>query len=147
MTQFLLEFSKPDTTNLVGKNLLIKTDLTLGIGEIVSLDSNKLRVYFQKGNLIKSIDKDSDRILFLPDKKALKNQELLPGELNLSLNSLELKYAHIYDKLSSLSNSRTRLLPHQIESTYLVVNSLKPRFILADEVGLGKTIEAGLIMK
>src|SRR5690606_24243888 len=38
-------------------------------------------------------------------------------------------------------------LPHQIEATYQVVNSLRPRFILADEVGLGKTIEAGLVMK
>jgi ERCC4-related helicase len=58
-----------------------------------------------------------------------------------------LKLTHAFDKLSALSNSRTRLLPHQIESTHIVVNSLKPRFILADEVGLGKTIEASLVMK
>ncbi|MCE9501066.1 MAG: DEAD/DEAH box helicase family protein [Leptospira sp.] len=72
--------------------------------------------------------------------------ENLP-EMLLSLMAYELKLTHAYDKLSSLSNSRTRLLPHQIESTHIVVNSFSPRFILADEVGLGKTIEAALIMK
>lgn len=63
------------------------------------------------------------------------------------LDAHRIKLSHLYDKLSSLSNSRTRLLPHQIEATYLVANALRPRFILADEVGLGKTIEAGLIIK
>lgn len=63
------------------------------------------------------------------------------------LDAHRVKLSHIYDKLSSLSNSRTRLLPHQIEATHRVVQALRPRFILADEVGLGKTIEAGLIMK
>jgi len=73
--------------------------------------------------------------------------ETIPGSSELGLLGHELKLTHAFDKLSALSNSRTRLLPHQIESTYIVVNSLKPRFILADEVGLGKTIEASLIMK
>ncbi len=63
------------------------------------------------------------------------------------LDSYRIKLSHAFDKLSSLSNSRTRLLPHQIEATHIVVNALRARFILADEVGLGKTIEAGLIIK
>lgn len=58
-----------------------------------------------------------------------------------------IRLSHSYDKLSSLSNSRTRLLPHQIEATHRVCSALRPRFLLADEVGLGKTIEAGLVMK
>jgi len=73
-----------------------------------------------------------------------------PEEYNLAfgvLDAYRIKINHIYDKLTSVSNSRTRLLPHQIEATHRIVNSIRPRFILADEVGLGKTIEAGLIMK
>ncbi|MBW7858428.1 MAG: DEAD/DEAH box helicase family protein, partial [Leptonema sp. (in: Bacteria)] len=58
-----------------------------------------------------------------------------------------IRLSHSFDKLSSLSNSRTRLLPHQIEATHRVCSALRPRFLLADEVGLGKTIEAGLVMK
>ncbi|MCB1323702.1 MAG: DEAD/DEAH box helicase family protein [Spirochaetales bacterium] len=71
-------------------------------------------------------------------------------EIELAMAALEarrIQLTHLYDKLSSLSNSRTRLLPHQLEATHRVVSALRPRFLLADEVGLGKTIEAGLIMK
>ncbi len=71
-------------------------------------------------------------------------------ELDIALCSLDahrIKISHVYDKLSSLSNSRTRLLPHQLEATHRVASAFRPRFILGDEVGLGKTIEAGLVMK
>ncbi|MCB1174063.1 MAG: DEAD/DEAH box helicase [Leptospiraceae bacterium] len=66
---------------------------------------------------------------------------------NTVLEACQIKISHLYAKLGCLSNSRTRLLPHQIEATHRVVSSLRPRFLIADEVGLGKTIEAGLIIK
>ncbi|HEU4965645.1 MAG TPA: SNF2-related protein, partial [Bacilli bacterium] len=37
--------------------------------------------------------------------------------------------------------------PHQIDTAKKVLNDLHGRAILADEVGLGKTIEAGLVLK
>lgn len=46
-----------------------------------------------------------------------------------------------------LSNSRTDLLPHQILLTHQIVNAQRRRFLIADEVGLGKTIEAGMILR
>ncbi len=58
-----------------------------------------------------------------------------------------LHFAHHFDKIQSLSNSRTQILGHQIESTYKIVTSINPRFLIADEVGLGKTVEAGLVIK
>jgi superfamily II DNA or RNA helicase len=45
-----------------------------------------------------------------------------------------------------LSDSRTDLMPHQITLAHTVVSSEKRRFLIAEEVGLGKTIEAGLII-
>jgi len=39
------------------------------------------------------------------------------------------------------------ILPHQINTLARVIARDKVRFLLADEVGLGKTIEAGLIMR
>ncbi|HNX22480.1 MAG TPA: SNF2-related protein [Spirochaetota bacterium] len=65
----------------------------------------------------------------------------------LKSESFILKLAHTYNKILSLSNSRTRILAHQVESTHRIVNSLRQRFLIADEVGLGKTIEAGLVIK
>ena len=38
-------------------------------------------------------------------------------------------------------------LPHQLEVAKQVVENMNGKAILADEVGLGKTIEAGLILK
>jgi SNF2 family DNA or RNA helicase len=37
--------------------------------------------------------------------------------------------------------------PHQVDTAKKVISQLRGRAILADEVGLGKTIEAGLILK
>lgn len=42
---------------------------------------------------------------------------------------------------------KMEFLEHQIETATTVMNEMNGRAILADEVGLGKTIEAGLILK
>ena len=49
------------------------------------------------------------------------------------------------NKGGQLSNARTEILPHQIFAAHRVVSNARRRFLLADEVGLGKTIEAGMI--
>jgi len=45
-----------------------------------------------------------------------------------------------------LLGSRTSLLPHQVYIAKNVAERFAPRVLLADEVGLGKTIEAGMII-
>jgi ATP-dependent helicase HepA len=49
------------------------------------------------------------------------------------------------DSLGALLSSRIHVLPHQIGAAGRVLSDRMPRFVLADEVGLGKTVEAGLV--
>jgi superfamily II DNA or RNA helicase len=42
---------------------------------------------------------------------------------------------------------KIKILPHQVKAAIRVLNEMQGRAILADEVGLGKTIEAGIILK
>ncbi|MNI66845.1 RNA polymerase-associated protein RapA [compost metagenome] len=53
-----------------------------------------------------------------------------------------------FDELQCLKHlGSLEPMTHQIDTAKRVLNQMRGRAILADEVGLGKTIEAGLILK
>ena len=67
----------------------------------------------------------------------------------LSLKATQLKQTDKIDHLISVDAIRTKLIPYnfQLHTALQVINEMNSNAILADEVGLGKTIEASLIMK
>ncbi|WP_061234997.1 DEAD/DEAH box helicase [Leptospira weilii] len=146
--QLSLDFESKSRSGYRGDFCYLTNSPESGIGKIVSSIDGKVTIEFAAISSKKTVSENSPYLKILPDYPSPLRNVSQQGELmDLALTAYELKLTHAFDKLSALSNSRTRLLPHQIESTYIVVNSLRPRFILADEVGLGKTIEAALVMK
>jgi SNF2 family DNA or RNA helicase len=66
----------------------------------------------------------------------------------LALEAEKTRVVPNFDQLLSLQQlPEVTPYPHQIDTAKKVLNELHGRAILADEVGLGKTIEAGLILK
>lgn len=49
--------------------------------------------------------------------------------------------------LYSLNSARIDFVPYQFRPALKIINSDEPRILIADSVGVGKTIEAGLIIK
>jgi ERCC4-related helicase len=86
-----------------------------------------------------------------PIKSAVDN--LQAGRLDhidnyrLYTSATRLSLVYEYDKLLSISNSKMVPEPYQLLAVKKVMESLRQRFLIADDVGLGKTIEAGLIMQ
>src|SRR5258708_23163889 len=68
------------------------------------------------------------------------------AEFELGLRAARLATHTGFDQLMSLPLVRDmELLEHQIRTAKTVLRRLRGRALLCDEVGLGKTIEAGLI--
>jgi len=77
-------------------------------------------------------------------------QRIIRNDLDSSVDFLLKQLAFqlpLQNNGGQLSNSRTDLLPHQILLTRDVVSMRHRRLLVADEVGLGKTIELGMIIK
>lgn len=69
------------------------------------------------------------------------------GAFHRRLQGLLLQHAYQFDPYSGLTSARVEPMPHQVGVAARVLDKVRPRMLLADEVGLGKTIEAGLVIK
>ena len=61
--------------------------------------------------------------------------------------ALEAERLPLLDSAATLTAAKVDLLPHQIVLTYRVANTAPRRFLIADSVGLGKTIETALVLR
>jgi superfamily II DNA or RNA helicase len=90
---------------------------------------------------------------FLEPEVARKNLwDLIRAQAFGGMEDFVRSYTHrkllnpVDDTLYTLHASRTKLLPHQFKPLLRYLDSIHRRYLIADEVGLGKTIEAGIIM-
>jgi len=59
----------------------------------------------------------------------------------------ELAELPLLDNAASLTSAKVDLLPHQIVLVHKIANASPRRFLIADDVGLGKTIETALLLR
>ena len=69
------------------------------------------------------------------------------GLYRLRLVAESLRLSRGFDQLICLEELDVEHYQHQIETAVRALHQMRGRALLADEVGLGKTIEAGIIMK
>ena len=104
-----------------------------------------LLVYHGDGQTLKEQDL-LDRMAFSdPDKRLLAGQVGKPREFALRYRTHLFRKDMLGSRVRGLVGARMELLDHQISIAYEVAARHNPKVLLADEVGLGKTIEAGLV--
>jgi len=121
-----------------------------GVGYIVEQRGNQVKLEFYPTVFSRPPYTTESKIALIEDAEVLKTPlELVknrefdePWRFDLKQKAAHLR---IENRGGQLSNSRTDLLPHQIFTAHKIVSNSARRFLLADEVGLGKTIEAGLV--
>jgi SNF2 family DNA or RNA helicase len=70
------------------------------------------------------------------------------ADVNLALGAWQLKLREQFDELLCLTATRdVQRFDYQIETVLKVLRYFRGRALLADEVGLGKTIEAGMLIQ
>jgi SNF2 family DNA or RNA helicase len=122
------------------------------IGEAIRLDqrgsSNIIKVAFGEGPAKDFVCPPTKIEKILSPIEQIQNNKFdSPIHFDLHYEAIRLSLAYAYDHLLSLSFTRTNLEPYQVDAVYKTLNTYKNRILLADDVGLGKTIETGMILK
>lgn len=75
------------------------------------------------------------------------NEDILPcDQFHAHLSALQIRYPGL-STLYSLNAARVDFIPYQFRPVLRFIRSDRPRLLIADGVGVGKTIEAGLILR
>lgn len=97
--------------------------------------NGELQVFYTSQIQLDKTNTKNKKFLFLPHNK-----------FHAYLTSLQIRYPGL-STLYSLNAARIDFIPYQFRPVMKFIHSDRPRLLIADSVGVGKTIEAGLILR
>jgi ATP-dependent helicase HepA len=143
----------------VGDRLTHRYNPELGPGHVVTVEGRSVVVEFPAGTVTLRLASDASALVRLApddvgpiDPRADLVARLAAGDVDpvedlaLRLDSLHLASLREAAGLGSFLGGRIRLFPHQLHAAERAAATSPVRWLLADEVGLGKTIEACLVL-
>lgn len=80
-------------------------------------------------------------------ERILRSVESSPERLQKVWLAYQAHALPLMESAAALTSARIDLLPHQVVLTHRIATGSPRRFLIADEVGLGKTIETALILR
>ncbi len=129
---------------------VIRFDGMLGvvIAELDGQDYPTWSVSWANGTTSRAVERTLRRAVKRDPVARLRAGEIETAEaFNLRSVTADTWYRHLHDDLVSLGSARVDLKPHQVSVVHRVVSDYPHRYLLCDEVGLGKTIEAAMIVR
>jgi ATP-dependent helicase HepA len=140
----------------VGDHLTHRFNPELGTGRVVAVEGRVLVVHFPLAGTTLRLAGSNDALVPGAEPAGWRDRSLLErlaaGDVDEAedfmtrLDILHLLATREAGGLGSFLGGRVRLFPHQLHVAERATAQLPVRWLLADEVGLGKTIEAALIM-
>ena len=148
-----IQQEKPETPSATKVKEVNNVNTEIGAGSVVTLVSDESKI----GAVI-GVSGDKFSVLidgavrtFYREQIKLKQESEAKDYLSLENVKAALTAYQIYNpgstNLYSLNSARIDFVPYQFRPALKMIKSDSPRLLVADDVGVGKTIEAGLILK
>lgn len=134
-----VKFNEGDTIRLQGGDSLV-------VESVKSLESGML-LYCGDGKEYPETELSDTLSFSKPEERLLLGRQVdSPRVFDLRLDCLRRRHQIRHSPVRGFVGARMELIPHQLTIANEVASRLLPRVLLADEVGLGKTIEACLVV-